>query len=124
MPPSIFCTMDQSNDETYDAFDQFGKGNSNQIIDWIRMGKVDADDRDCDHGDTLLQWAARHHAAPLAYFLIYRRECDLNHRSNVDGKTALDLYQLHKEDGIKQHIAQLLRERGAKTSKELGDEDW
>ena len=102
-------------EEDYDTFNQFCNGYPLRIIDWIRMGKVSVDAIDEDHGDTLLQWAARHRVDELARFLI-RRKCDLNHMSNADGKTALDLYEGHVT------MVKLLRDHGAKTSDEVCEE--
>lgn len=104
-------------EEEYNAFDQFCNGDPHRIIDWIRMGKVNVDACDGDHGDTLLLWAARHRVEKLARFLV-RKGCDVNYVSNVDAKTALDHYQNDPD------MYEYLREHGAKTADELWEEEY
>lgn len=106
----------ESDCEDYDAFDQFCNGHPLRIIDWIKLGKVDKDDIDGDHGDSILMWACRHRVDKLIRFLV-RRGCELNRRSNADGETALDICSGNVD------LSQLLREHGAKTSMEIGEEE-
>lgn len=105
-----------SDSEDYDAFNQFANGHPLRIIDWIKRGKVKLNARDEDHGDSLLMWACRHRVDKLIRFLV-RKGCELNHRSNADGETALDICSDNAE------LSQFLREHGAKTSMEIGEED-
>lgn len=105
----------ESDCEDYDVFNQFCNGQPLRIIDWIKMGKVNINARDEDHGDSILMWACRHRVDKLIRFLV-RRGCELNRRSNADGETALDMC-------ANPELCQLLRENGAKKSMEIGEEE-
>ena len=102
--------------DEYDLFDQFCNGSPLRIIDWIKMGKVNVNARDEDHGDSILMWACRHRVDKLIRFLV-RKGCELNRRSNEEGETALVICSDNAE------LFQLLREHGAKTSMEIGEEE-
>lgn len=106
-------------DEGYcDPFMMLLENREDIVLSQLRRDLIDIDIVTDDNGESLLQWAIKHYCRELAEYLI-NAGCDVNVASCADGKTPLDEAINRGND----RIIDLLREHGAKTKDELGDEE-